>query len=84
MVHFPLGSLVLLWSTELHVELSEKLLRPYSGPYKVLCRITDVAYEIVATVSPGALSSTGPPTSIVHVAHLKPYQLPLTGSLQKA
>ncbi|KAK8756781.1 hypothetical protein V5799_000517 [Amblyomma americanum] len=77
-VHYPPGSLVLLWSPSRHVGLSEKLLRQYSGPYRVLRQVTDVTYEITPLHAP--TSSTSPLTDVVHVVRLKPYHTPATSS----
>lgn len=70
------GSLVLLWSPRRHVGLSSKLLSRYTGPYKVLRRVTNVTYEI----TPIQPSSSVATTDIVHVARLKPYTSALSAT----
>uniref|UniRef100_L7LYP4 RNA-directed DNA polymerase n=1 Tax=Rhipicephalus pulchellus TaxID=72859 RepID=L7LYP4_RHIPC len=71
---FPTGSLVLLWSPTRHAGLSEKLLSRFTGPYRVLRRVTDVTYEIV----PDAPSTSSALLSrdVVHVSRLKRYHTP--------
>lgn len=73
-VYYPPGTLVLLWSPSRRVGLSEKLLSPYHGPYKVLRQVTDVTYEITPVAA--STSSSPPKTDIVHVLRLKPYNSP--------
>lgn len=70
-VHFPPGSLVLLWSPSRQVGLSEKLLSRYTGPYRVLRAVTPVTYEI-APDAPSASQFS----DIVHVTRLKQYHPP--------
>lgn len=70
-VSYSPGSLVLLWTPCRHVGLSSKLLSRYSGPYKVLRRLTDVTYEITPLGSQS--SSSAPATDVVHGTRLKQY-----------
>lgn len=69
-VHFPPGSLVLLWTPSRQVGLSEKLLPRYNGPYKVL-QLSYVNYEV--TPLDTASSTSSHQTNVVHVSRLKPY-----------
>uniref|UniRef100_L7LV95 RNA-directed DNA polymerase n=1 Tax=Rhipicephalus pulchellus TaxID=72859 RepID=L7LV95_RHIPC len=67
-IHFEPGDMVLLWTPSRRVGLCEKLISPYSGPYRVLRQVTDVTYEVEPLDTTIARSS-----EIVHVTRLKRY-----------
>lgn len=68
-VHFSQGDTVLLWTPSRRVGLCEKLTSPYSGPYRVVRRVTDVTYEIEPLNATSARSCS----DVVHVTRLKRY-----------
>lgn len=51
---------------------SEKLLRRYFGPYRVLQRLNDVNYQVVAETGARSSRRAAQP-DIVHVARMKPH-----------
>lgn len=66
------GDQVWLWTPIRRRGLSEKLLRRYFGPYKIIRRVGELNYEIVPD---SATQPSGRRTSpeVVHVVRLKPY-----------
>lgn len=66
------GERVWIWSPVRRRGLSEKLLRRYFGPYKVLRRISDVTYEVVGDGSCCSKRRQQVP-EVVHVVRMKPY-----------
>lgn len=71
-VDYAPGDLVWIWTPVRTPGLSEKLMRRYFGPYRVLRRVSSLNYE----VSPeGQVSSSRcrRSTEIVHVVRMKPY-----------
>jgi hypothetical protein len=69
-VSYQPGDLVWIITPILKVGLSEKLLKRYFGPYKVLKRLSDVTYE-VEDFDP--MSERRKVKDIVHVLRMKPY-----------
>ncbi|KAM7290480.1 DDE-type integrase/transposase/recombinase [Ixodes scapularis] len=70
-VHFQPGDRVWVWTPIRRRGLSEKLLKRYFGPYKVLRRLGDLNYEVMPD---GTRTSRRPPRpEVVHVVRLKPY-----------
>lgn len=69
---FQQGDEVWVWTPVRRRGLSEKLLRRYFGPYKVLRRLSDVTYEVVPSshVFPARRQ---PRPETVHVVRMKPY-----------
>lgn len=72
-VTYKPGDLVWIFTPVRKVGLSEKLLKRYFGPYRVLRHLSDVTYEV----------EDGDPTSrrqqrrqVVHVLRMKPYHSP--------
>lgn len=72
---FSAGDLVWVWKPERKVGLSEKLLRRYFGPYRILRQISPVNY-VVKLLSPSHSQRAKEET--VHVVRLKPYHPPAT------
>lgn len=66
------GDKVWVWTPVRRRGLSEKLMRRYFGPYKVIRQVGEVDYEVVPD---GASSSQRRRArqEVVHVARLKPY-----------
>lgn len=71
-VTFKPGERVWVWFPVRRRGLSEKLLRRYFGPYKVLRRLSDVTYEVVADGSSCSKRRQHLPET-VHVVRMKPY-----------
>ncbi|KAM7301553.1 DDE-type integrase/transposase/recombinase [Ixodes scapularis] len=71
-VHFQTGDRVRVWTPIRRRGLSEKLLKRYFGPYKVIRRLGDLNYEVLPD---GTRPSTRrqPRPEVVHVFRLKPY-----------
>lgn len=69
-VSYSPGDLVWVFTPVRKVGLSEKLLKKYFGPYKVLRRLSDVTYE-VQDYEPA--SRRRKQIDIVHVLRMKPY-----------
>lgn len=70
-VSYRPGDRVWVWTPVRRRGLSDKLLKRYFGPYKVLSRFGDLNYEVIPD---GVRSSTRTPKSeVVHVVRLKPY-----------
>lgn len=72
LVVYEPGERVWVWTPIRRRGLSEKLLKRYFGPYKVLRRLTDVNYEVV----PDGVHCTSRQQhapEVVHVVRLKPY-----------
>ncbi|GFQ81276.1 uncharacterized protein TNCT_373771, partial [Trichonephila clavata] len=63
----------ILYTPVRKVGLSEKLLRRYFRPYQVLCRLSDVTYEL-QDFDP--VSRRRKPKDVVHVLRMKPYHDP--------
>ncbi|KAM7303021.1 DDE-type integrase/transposase/recombinase [Ixodes scapularis] len=71
-VHFQPGDRVWVWTPIRRRGLSEKLLKRYFGPYKVLRRLGELNYEVMPDGT--RTSSRRPPRpEVVHVVRLKPY-----------
>ncbi|WP_316399454.1 DDE-type integrase/transposase/recombinase [Bradyrhizobium sp. 33ap4] len=70
-VRFAPGDLVWVWSPIRRRGLSEKLLKRYFGPYKVLRPVGDLDYEVVPEASTPSRRTCAP--EIVHVVRMKPY-----------
>lgn len=71
-VSYSIGDKVWIWSPVRQRGRSEKLLRRYFGPYRVIQRINDVNYVVVPESTSGRSRRT-PQPDIVHVARMKPY-----------
>lgn len=71
-VTFETGDRVWVWTPIRKRGLSEKLLRRYFGPYRVLRRISDVTYEVVPD-SPHSTRRQQHRPELVHVVRMKPY-----------
>lgn len=69
--HFNPGDLVWVWTPIRRRGLSEKLLKRYFGPYKVLRRIGELDYEVVPEGSTASRRTPSP--EVVHVVRLKPF-----------
>lgn len=72
-VEYLPGDLVWVWTPIRRRGLSEKLLRRYFGPYKVIRRISDLNYEVLPENNSTASSRRRPRSEVVHVVRLKPY-----------
>ncbi|KAM7288648.1 uncharacterized protein ISCGN_028848 [Ixodes scapularis] len=71
-VHFQPGDRVWVWTPMRRRGLSEKLLKRYFGPYKVLRRLGDLNYEVLPDgTRPSRRRQPRP--EVVHVVRLKPY-----------
>ena len=71
-VEFQPGDRVWVWTPIRRRGLSEKLLKRYFGPYKVIRRLGDLNYEVL----PDGTRPSGrrqPRPEVVHVVRLKPY-----------
>ncbi|KAM7296834.1 DDE-type integrase/transposase/recombinase [Ixodes scapularis] len=71
-VEFQAGDRVWVWTPVRHRGLSEKLLKRYFGPYKVIRRLGDLNYEVL----PDGTRPSGrrqPRPEVVHVVRLKPF-----------
>ena len=66
------GEKVWIWSPVRQRGRSEKLLRRYFGPYRVLQRLNDVNYQVVTETGARSSRRAAQP-DIVHVARMKPY-----------
>lgn len=71
-VSYKAGDRVLVWTPIRIHGLSEKLLRWYFGPYRVLQKLSDVTYEVVFD-SRSCVRSWQQRPELVHVARMKPY-----------
>lgn len=72
LVFYEPGDAVWVWTPVRARGRSEKVLRRYFGPYKVVLRLSDVNYEVIPDSS--ASSSRRRTTSeVVHVVRMKPY-----------
>ncbi|KAM7307593.1 DDE-type integrase/transposase/recombinase [Ixodes scapularis] len=71
-VHFQPGDRVWVWTPIRRRGLSEKLLKRYFGPYKVLRRLGDLNYEVMPDGTRTS-SRRAPRPEVVHVVRLKPY-----------
>ncbi|UYV83886.1 hypothetical protein LAZ67_X000509, partial [Cordylochernes scorpioides] len=67
------GDLVWIFTPIRRVGLSEKLLRRYFGPYKVIKKISDVTYEVEAF---GKSDKKQKGRDTVHILRMKPYYGP--------
>ncbi|UYV84117.1 hypothetical protein LAZ67_X001223 [Cordylochernes scorpioides] len=67
------GDLVWIFTPIRRVGLSEKLLRRYFGPYKVIKKISDVTYEVEAF---GKSDKRQKGRDTVHILRMKPYYGP--------
>ena len=67
-VQFQPGDLVCIWTPRRHVGLSEKLLRRYFGPYKVLKQTGPVNYLVIS------VEGRRPKPENVHVTRMKLYR----------
>lgn len=71
-VTYAPGEQVWVWSPVRRQGHSEKLMRRYFGPYKVIRRTSDVNYEVLpegAVRSPRSITRS----EVVHVSRMKPY-----------
>lgn len=71
-VQYAPGDRVWVWTPIRLRGRSEKLLRRYFGPYRVLRRVGPLNYEVVPE-GQGVSSRRRHPTEVVHVVRLKPY-----------
>lgn len=71
-VRFRPGDQVWVWTPIRRRGLSEKLLRKYFGPYKVLRRLSDLTYEVIPDGGHLSFRRSARP-EVVHVVRLKPY-----------
>ncbi|KAM7290794.1 DDE-type integrase/transposase/recombinase [Ixodes scapularis] len=71
-VHFQPGDRVWVWTPIRRRGLSEKLLKRYFGPYKVLRRLGDLNYEVMPD-GRRTSSRRAPRPEVVHAVSLKPY-----------
>lgn len=71
-VTYETGDRVWVWTPVRRRGLSEKLLRRYFGPYRVLRRLSDVTYEVVPD-SPNCSRRRQHRPELVHVVRIKPY-----------
>lgn len=69
MISYSPGDLVWVWTPVRRVGLSEKLIKQYYGPYKILARLSPITYEVEALNSRSRRTSK----DIVNVSRLKPY-----------
>lgn len=72
-VEYQPGDLVWVWTPVRRRGLSEKLLRRYFGPYKVLSRLSDVCYVVVPEGNVSSSQRRQPRPDAVHVVRLKAY-----------
>lgn len=73
LVEYRPGDLVWVWTPIRRRGLSEKLLRRYFGPYKVIRRVSDVNYEVLPESEAPISPRRRPHAEVVHVVRLKPY-----------
>lgn len=73
-VSYAPGDMVWLWTPTRRVGRSEKLLPRYTGPHKILRRISDVNYQVEPCVPP--LDRRTPAVQTAHVLRLKPFHEP--------
>lgn len=71
-IHFTPGDRVWVWTPVRRRGLTEKLMKRYFGPYKILRRIGDLNYEVKPDTARTA-SGRMPRSEVVHVVRLKPY-----------
>lgn len=71
-VTYQPGDQVWVWSPVRLPGRSEKLLRRYFGPYKVIRQVSDVNYQVLPEGTPRSSRRRTLP-EIVHVARMKPY-----------
>ncbi|GFY71421.1 uncharacterized protein TNIN_484401 [Trichonephila inaurata madagascariensis] len=67
------GELVLVFTPFRKDGLSEKLLRRYFGPYRVVKKLSEVTYEVEEL---GPSPQRRKPTQVVHVLRMKKYYTP--------
>lgn len=72
-IQYEPGDTVWVWTPVRRQGLSEKLLRRYFGPYRIVQRLSDVNYEVVAEGTTLSLSRLRPRPETVHVVRMKPY-----------
>lgn len=72
-VHYKVGDMVWIFIPYRKVGLSEKLLKRYFGPYKVLRKLSDVTYEVEDS---DPTSRRRKVKDTVHVLRMKPYHDP--------
>lgn len=72
-VEYQPGDYVWVWTPVRRRGLSEKLLRRYFGPYKVLSRLSDVSYVVVPEGNVSSSHRRQPHPEVVHIVRLKPY-----------
>lgn len=73
-VSYSPGDLVWLWTPTRRVGRSEKLLPRYTGPHRVIRRISELNYQIEPCTPPADRRT--PATQTSHVIRLKPYHEP--------
>lgn len=69
---FKTGERVWIWAPVRRRGLSEKLLKRYFGPYRVLRQLSDVTYEVVDDGIVSQRQRNRRP-DVVHVVRMKPY-----------
>lgn len=72
-VEYRPGDLVWVWTPIRRRGLSEKLLRRYFGPYRVLRRLSDVTYQVLPENTTARSSRRRADPEVVHVVRIKPY-----------
>lgn len=70
-VSYNIGDLVLLKTPIRQTGKCEKLLPKFTGPYRIIRRLSDINYELVPISPPRDHRSR--PQDIVHVSRIKPY-----------
>lgn len=70
-VKYQPGDQVWVWTPIRHRGLSEKLLRRYFGPYKVIRQLSDITYEVIPEGQERSRRQNH--AEVVHVARMKPY-----------
>lgn len=68
---YNVGDEVLVWTPARHPGRSEKLLKKFTGPFKILRRVSSTNYEVAPLSPPRDRRSKS--TDIVHIVRLKPY-----------
>lgn len=71
-VTYEPGGKVWIWTPVRQRGKSEKLLRHYFGPYRVLERLSDINYRVIPETSTRS-SRRAPQPDVVHVSRTKPY-----------
>ncbi|XP_064462530.1 uncharacterized protein LOC135373225 [Ornithodoros turicata] len=70
-VSYTPGDLVWMWTPTRPIGRSEKLLPRYTGPYRVVRRVSDLNYQVEPCTPPRDRRT--PALQLTHVLRLKPY-----------